>query len=103
MQTIFDISTLARSTGPAVGIVRVVRELARFARANRPDTIFVIFDHSAGLFRHAAPAHLDAILDDKALIDASTRADPLTGKSFDGLPRPLRSLALWLRNPRRRA
>jgi glycosyltransferase involved in cell wall biosynthesis len=103
MQTIFDISTLARSSGQAVGIVRVVRELARFARANRPDTIFVIFDSSAGLFRHVAPAHLDAVLDDKVLIDASTQADLLTGRSVDRLPRPLRGLALWLRNPRRRA
>jgi glycosyltransferase involved in cell wall biosynthesis len=96
LQTIYDISTLARSTGQAVGIVRVVRELARSARAHRPDTIFVIFDPSAGLFRHVAPKHLDAIIDDKALIDASTQADPVTGRSFGGL-------ALWLRNPRRRA
>lgn len=96
MQTIFDISTLARSTGQAVGIVRVVRELARSARADRPDTVFVIFDPSAGLFRHVAPKHRDAIIDDRALIDASTQADPVTGKSFGGL-------ALWLRNPRRRA
>jgi len=96
LQVIFDISTLARSTGQAVGIVRVVRELARSARASRPDTIFVIFDPSAGLFRHVAPKHLDAIIKGKALIDASTQADPVTGRSFGGL-------ALWLRNPRRRA
>lgn len=94
MQLVFDLSTLARSSGQAVGIVRVVRELARWARAHRPGTVFAIFDQRDGVFRRVNDAHLDALIEGSALVDTSTQ-QPGEGGFFRGA-------RLWLRNPRRR-
>ena len=99
---VFDVSTLARSRGQAVGIVRVVRELARWARSNRDDTLFVIFDRHRGHFRAVAPRHLDAILAGSELVDTSSQPSGATVASV-GSPRAFTTLKLWLRNPRRRA
>jgi glycosyltransferase involved in cell wall biosynthesis len=98
---VFDVSTLARSRGQAVGIVRVVRELARWAHANRNDVLFVIFDKKMRLFREVAPAHLDGILDGSELVDTSSQ--PSERPNVAGPPRPVGRLRQWLRNPRRRA
>lgn len=100
-QLVFDVSTLARSRGQAVGIVRVVRELARWARENRSDTLFVIFDRQRGVFREVAPRHLDPILAGRELVDTSSQ--PSDAAVAEGGPRPFAGMRLWLRNPRRRA
>ena len=70
---VFDVSTLARSRGQAVGIVRVVRELARWARQNRDDVLFVIFDKEQGGFREVAAGRIDGILDGNELVDTSSQ------------------------------
>ena len=41
---IFDLSTSIRWSGPPVGIVRVERELARWALVNLTDVVFAGFD-----------------------------------------------------------
>ena len=41
---IFDVSTSMRWMGPPVGIVRVERKLAAWARENVPGTVFAFFD-----------------------------------------------------------
>jgi glycosyltransferase involved in cell wall biosynthesis len=99
---VFDISTLARSRGHAVGIVRVVRELALWARANRDDVLFVIFDGQEGRFREVAPAHIDAILDGHELVDTSLQPSPKPVGVTKRVSRFSR-LRRWMRNPRRRA
>jgi glycosyltransferase involved in cell wall biosynthesis len=101
---VFDISTLARTPGPASGIVRVMRELARWAHANRPDTTFVMFDTQTGAFRAVQPQYFHEILEGRAVIDLSQQsARNGEGERFiDRLSPPLRRGALWLRNPRRR-
>ena len=67
-QLVFDITTLARSGGQAVGIVRVVRELARWALA-RLDVSFVIFDLELGGYRIVQPKHAEAIIEGRAIVD----------------------------------
>jgi glycosyltransferase involved in cell wall biosynthesis len=101
-QIVFDVSTLARSRGQAVGIVRVVRELARWARANRSDVLFVIFDRERGLFREVAQARIDAILDGSDLVDISSQPSKRLAVARGGPSRVAR-LRRWVRNPRRRA
>jgi glycosyltransferase involved in cell wall biosynthesis len=100
---VFDVSTLARSRGQAVGIVRVVRELARWARGNRDDTLFVIFDRQRSLFREVAPGHLDAILAGNELVDTSAQPSGATVADAGRSPGPVARLRPWLRNPRRQA
>ena len=103
-QLIFDITTLARSGGQAVGIVRVVRELARWALA-RLDVSFVIFDLELGGYRAVHPGHAEAIIEGRAIVDTSRQPDSIREKPpvHQRVPRFLREPALWLRNPRRRA
>ena len=101
---VFDVSTLARSDGQAVGILRVVRELARWAFANCKDATFVLFDPRLGAFRRVDPDFLTQIIDGEAIVDYSTQSNG-NGSSarFDNaLPEPLRVIRLWMRNPRRR-
>ena len=104
-QLVFDISTLARSGGQAVGIVRVVTELARWAHAHRDEALFVIYDSKFETFRLVQPVYLEAILDGMVVVDASRQPDRNRTRPTltDRLPHTLNGLTLWLRNPRRRA
>ena len=52
---IFDVSSIARWTGPAVGIARVENALAAYAIAHRPDIILSIYDPGTGSFRALDP------------------------------------------------
>lgn len=102
---IFDISVLARTPGPAVGIVRVTRELARWAAANRPNTTFVIFDSNIGAFRAVNTEYFAGIMEGRTILDHSEQPnrDRGTMRLIDRLPPMVRWAALWIRNPRRRA
>lgn len=60
-RTIFDISSIARWRGPAVGILRVEQALARYALAQRPTVVLSFYDKESGCFRAINPrwaAHL---------------------------------------------
>jgi glycosyltransferase involved in cell wall biosynthesis len=102
---IFDISTLARSPGTATGIVRTVRELARWAHAHRPGTVFVVFDWQEECFRQVRPEFFRNLIEGRAALDFSERviSENKHRRFIDGLPRPVRRVGLWYRNPRRRA
>jgi len=52
---VLDVSTLARWTGPPVGIVRVEHALAHQARAWRTDASFAFHDPQSGLFHGLDP------------------------------------------------
>ena len=52
---IFDVSSIARWTGPAVGIARVENALAAYAMAHRPDIVLSIYDPGTGSFRRLKP------------------------------------------------
>jgi glycosyltransferase involved in cell wall biosynthesis len=101
---ILDISPLAVQGGQAVGILRALREFARWALANRPGTAFVLFDTRREAFRHIRPEWLEAIVDGRALIDVSVLPEPGSSKRIlpERVPSLLRRPAQWLYNPRRR-
>jgi len=52
---IFDVSSIARWTGPPVGIARVENALAAYAIAHRPDVVLSIYDQGTGSFRVLDP------------------------------------------------
>ena len=54
---LFDISTSMRWFGPPVGIVRVERELAKWAMQNDPNCRFVFFDPNLQLYRQVKRNH----------------------------------------------
>jgi glycosyltransferase involved in cell wall biosynthesis len=103
-QLVFDITTLGRSGGQAVGIVRVVRELARWAAAHL-DVSFVFFDLELGAYRTVTARYAKAIIEGRAIVDTSRQPVPTREKPpiHQRVPALLREPALWLRNPRRRA
>jgi len=102
---IFDISTLASAGGQAVGVVRVVRELAIWAYAHRSDVAFVLYDTKLEAYCQIQPRWTKALVDGSAMVDMSTLPSRGAEKSHlrDRLSGPLRTLALWIQHPRRRA
>ncbi len=69
---ILDISTLARWTGGAVGIVRVEHELAQHARRGAAPATFSVFDLSQGVFRVVRPEFQPVIAGFDGMIDSSS-------------------------------
>lgn len=104
-RVIFDVSTLARAGGQAVGIVRVSRELARWAHRHRPDVIFAINDTRLDAFRAVRPEWLGPILDTSAIVDVSVLPEGRRTRQREGarVPGLVRSLLFWFQHPRRRA
>jgi glycosyltransferase involved in cell wall biosynthesis len=99
---LFDISTSMRWTGPPVGIVRVERHLAQWARANLPQVVFVFFDPSSLAYREVA-ADVDQFLSGEAALDTLGLTNPAApGKRrTDRIPAGLRSAFLWIGQTRR--
>ena len=67
---VFDLSSAARWTGPPVGIVRVQRELALWARRHRPDVAFAIFDPVTVGYRELGLDLVDRFLAGTASLNA---------------------------------
>ena len=102
---LFDISTSMKWFGPPVGIVRVERELARWAMQNHPDCRFGFFDPDLQLYRQVLPDYLPAIFDGMAMVDTTEMAIPSRSRRrrTDRVPRLLRTPFLWLTQFRRMA
>lgn len=100
-----DITTLARASGHADGIVRTLRELARFAVAKRPDIQFVLYDLDINAPRLVKPEGALTVIDGTAKIDMSHFPDRFAKKQRfrERLPRPLKRVFLWIQRPRRQA
>lgn len=100
-----DILTLARATGHADGIVRTLREIARFAAIHRPDVVFVLYDQDREELRSLNADWIEKILDGSAKVDTSHfPANPQGQRSFrDRLPSSLKQLWMWIDRPRRKA
>jgi len=73
---IYDISSVARWTGAPVGIIRAQRELAIWARRERPDAVFAIFDSRLMRYRRVADGRLDAFIAGEASLNAWAMPDP---------------------------
>jgi len=102
---VLELSTLARSGGQAVGIVRVVREIAAWAHAHRQDVCFALLDRRDAAPRQIRAEWTEQLLRGGALVDLSRQQRPQSERRplRDRLPTAMREPALWLRNPRRRA
>jgi glycosyltransferase involved in cell wall biosynthesis len=102
---LFDISTSMKWFGPPVGIVRVERELAKWAMQNHPNCRFAFFDPDLQLYRPVRSDHLPAIFDGTAMVDTTGMADPSRSRRrrSDRVPRLLRTPFLWLTQFRRMA
>jgi glycosyltransferase involved in cell wall biosynthesis len=101
---VFDVSTSMRWTGPPVGIVRVERELAAWARANIPGVIFVFFDPNSLAYRELT-CDVRHFLTGEAALDTFGVTDPARpGKRrTDRIPAPLKQPLLWIIQSRRMA
>ncbi len=100
---LLDISTLARASGHADGIVRTLRELAQFALLNRPEVVFVFYDTEAGTPRRFNLKWAEQVAVGSAKIDTSYFPDPQSPKQRfrERLPAPLKRALLWAQRPRR--
>lgn len=102
---LFDISTSMRWFGPPVGIVRVERELAKWASQNDPDCRFVFFDPDLRMYREVHRNHLLDLLDGAATVDTTGMRDASRSRRrrTDRVPRVLLAPFLWLTQFRRMA
>lgn len=96
MRYYFDISTSARWEGPAVGIVRVERELGKRAREHLGDALdYCVYDLTQDCFRIVPDDLARQILDAEAVIDFGQAAVYAPAPSLaGGLKAQLRRAAL---------
>ena len=102
---LFDISTSMRWFGPPVGIVRVERELAKWASQNDPNCRFVFFDPDLQMYREVRRNHLRDLLEGAATLDTTGMRDASRSRRrrTDRVPRVLLAPFLWLTQFRRMA
>ena len=100
---IIDVSTLVRSEGQATGIVRVTRELARWAHDHRSDAVFAACGWKFEELLCLNADWADKVLSGVALVDTSSRPDRLrtTLRIRDYLPPGVARLLMWIQHPRR--
>ena len=100
---LFDISTSMRWFGPPVGIVRVERELAKWAMQHHPNCRCVFFDPDLQLYREVRRRYLPGILDGAIAVDTTGMKDPSRSRrrKTDRVPRLLLTPFLWLTQFRR--
>ena len=102
---LFDISTSLRWVGPPVGIVRVERELAKWAMNNDPNCRFVFFDANLQTYREVHQTHLNAVLNGSVTLETTGMKSPsdIRIHKTDRVPRVLLEPFLWLTQFRRMA
>jgi glycosyltransferase involved in cell wall biosynthesis len=88
---VFDISSLIRWAAPPVGLIRVERELAGWARRNLLGVEFACFDRLTRSFRRVEHKWLDLILAGNVVVHGVPKATALR----TSIPAPIR--AAWKR------
>jgi glycosyltransferase involved in cell wall biosynthesis len=98
---VFDLSTSARWSGPPVGIVRVERELARWAHVNVADTVFAGFNSNEQAYQRIARAD---VICGTASIDPLGLSNPACERrrKTDRIPSAFKPAALWILQFRRK-
>ena len=90
VRILMDLSTSCRWTGPPVGIVRVERALARWARQNLSGIDFVFFDPRSRCYHHLDERWLDSLLEGTAFVDSWLLPEVADRIRFiDRIPRPV--------------
>ncbi|WP_146604551.1 glycosyltransferase family 4 protein [Rhodoplanes roseus] len=102
---LLDLSWSLRWAGPPVGILRVERELARFAFASLPAAHGVFFDPATRRYRLLDRATALRFLAGDAVLDTLGLRDPgrVGRRKSDRIPATLRPLARWLLQSRHMA
>jgi len=100
---LMDLSTACRATGQPVGIVRVERALACWARLNRSDVDFIFFDPRSQSYHDLDKTWLDSLLDGTAHIDSwiLPEAGAQRVRFIDRFPRALQPLMRFVLRLRR--
>lgn len=99
----FDISTVARWSGPVVGIIRVEREYALWFKSNVPDVCFVYYDASSQSYRKVRTGLESPILKGELGLDHWDLSVPqrTTPRLIDRVPKVARTPLIWFLQFRR--
>jgi glycosyltransferase involved in cell wall biosynthesis len=100
---VFDISMLARWAGPPAGIVRVERELARWARANLRELVFVFLDPHTRSYRELNPRWIDELLAGNVWVDPRIAPGGSRRRRRERIPAFIRPAAMWVLQSRKSA
>lgn len=102
---IVDLSSLARWYGPAVGISRVERIFASWARAQRPHTVFAFYDPQTMEFREIRREWIDPLLAGNAVVDlwGIPEPSPTRRHKSDRIPAGIRPQAMGFLQLRKQA
>lgn len=100
---IFDVSSLARWTGPSVGIVRVERQLALWACENLHNVEFAVFDPVGQVYRAVNGRWRDEVLNGRAIINFWGLPDAISQKrrQSDWIPVSIKPAVMWALQIRR--
>jgi glycosyltransferase involved in cell wall biosynthesis len=102
---LFDISTSMKWSGPPVGIVRVERELAKWAMENDPRCTFVFFDGALQGYREVRQSSLSSLLAGALIFDTTGMRDPsrVRPRKSERIPPIFLGPVLWVLQFRRMA
>ena len=102
---IVDLSSLARWYGPAVGISRVERNFATWARAHRPHTVFAFYDPLTREFRKIRSEWIDPVLAGDVVVDlwGIPEPSPTRRHKSDRIPPWIRPQAMGVLQLRKQA
>ncbi|MFN8828637.1 MAG: glycosyltransferase family 4 protein [Labrys sp. (in: a-proteobacteria)] len=100
---LMDVTSCCRWNGPPVGIVRVERALAAYARRKAPDVVFVFFDPRIKRYRYLDPRWFDVLLTGDVQLDAWTlpNASSTHVRFIDRFPRAVQTPVRFLLRFRR--
>ncbi|MCC0015187.1 MAG: glycosyltransferase family 4 protein [Rhodobiaceae bacterium] len=103
-KVLFDLSSLARWSGPAVGIMRAQQQLARHAHANEPDVVFTVFDPFAGKPRAIRSEWVEDIIENRVSFEPALIPNPSNGQRslLHRMPRWLSDIYLLITKFRRK-
>ena len=102
---IIDMSSLARWYGPAVGISRVERIFATWARAHRLHTVFAFYDPLSREFREIRQEWIDPVLAGNVIVDlwGIPEPSPTRRHKSDRIPIWIRPQAMGVLQLRKQA
>ena len=104
LRILLDVSALSRWAGPAVGIIRVECELARWAADNIEGATFIFFDADCGAYREVKKKWI------APLIERTVSINPWIAPTANGrrrrsdrIPGAIRPAVMWILQTRRSA
>src|SRR5450755_1877692 len=101
-RVILDVSALSRWSGPAVGIVRVEWELARWAAEHIEGAMFVFFDPRNMQYRTLNKKWIRPLIDRTISVNAWIAPNTRTRRrKSDRIPRAIKPIAMWVLQSRR--